>query len=955
MNNLSIKILIVSVLISIPTWLWSQSFPTMAYSFNPGNTSSTPRRMVVGGGSLFAIADSGGGSYVWKYDGTTAQRISQFGVVPVELVFMDNNIYYTATNLSSETIVYKWDGSTITEIRSIPTGNPASQYLTVYNNDLYFSSVTASSGVELHKYNGTTLSFIEGNPSGGCFPDRMRVVNNKIYFYGTTNSFNNEPFECNGITAIPLANVNPAGNSFANEFIEFQGLVYFAANNGTSGQELYRYNGSTVTLAADINPTGNSNPTNLKIYNNNLYFAANNGTNGIELWKFDGTVATMVADLRAGATGSNPQQLTVCDNKLFFVADNGVAGSEVWEYDGTNLVLYDVVPGATGSGATSLFSFNNSLFFSANGGPIGTELHRIFNSILSNYDINTNVLNSTPQSFVAWNNKLYFDAALNGFGRELFKLCPNTSRTLTATACTSYLSPSGNYNYTTSGTYFDTIPNHTGCDSIIQLNLIINQIPSAPGSITGNITPCEFTSEGYSISPVSGATSYSWTLPGGWSGSSSSNNISTLTGNTGGVISVTANNSCGISPVTNLSINLINVPSTPDSIFGSTSVCIGASQLFNVDSIAGTSYYNWVVPSGWVGSSTTSSINLIAGTPGGDLEVTASNVCGTSLPYLLSVYSNDIPLTPGIISGNSNICSGSNENYSIVPVSSATSYNWSLPAGWSGSSNTDQINVIPNNVSGMISVNASNVCGSSGDTTVFVHVLSTPSVISNDTTICYNSFALVSAVSDSGSIEWYSEPTGGSPFATGNSYTTNVLFTDTVFYLQAENNGCITNPRVPLNITVMPMLNTNIVSTGFSLIAGDTTATYYQWIDCSNSNQPIAGANSYTFYPSDDGNYAVIIDNSICTDTSNCFIFQFFSLENEADNDIVIYPNPSVDYVTIQTSKEPLWMELLDMSGRLVKRQKFQKIFDFSSYASGTYLLKLIWEDMSSVHRISKN
>ncbi|MCF8299128.1 MAG: T9SS type A sorting domain-containing protein [Saprospiraceae bacterium] len=54
------------------------------------------------------------------------------------------------------------------------------------------------------------------------------------------------------------------------------------------------------------------------------------------------------------------------------------------------------------------------------------------------------------------------------------KTCSNTTSTISETACNSFASQSGNQIWTTSGTYTDTIPNSTGCDSIITVNLTIN-------------------------------------------------------------------------------------------------------------------------------------------------------------------------------------------------------------------------------------------------------------------------------------------------------------------------------------------------------------------------------------------------------------------------------------------------------------------------------------------------
>lgn len=55
----------------------------------------------------------------------------------------------------------------------------------------------------------------------------------------------------------------------------------------------------------------------------------------------------------------------------------------------------------------------------------------------------------------------------------------HSSSSINASACGSYTSPSGNHTYTASGVYLDTIPNSEGCDSIITINLTIKQNSSS--------------------------------------------------------------------------------------------------------------------------------------------------------------------------------------------------------------------------------------------------------------------------------------------------------------------------------------------------------------------------------------------------------------------------------------------------------------------------------------------
>ncbi len=48
----------------------------------------------------------------------------------------------------------------------------------------------------------------------------------------------------------------------------------------------------------------------------------------------------------------------------------------------------------------------------------------------------------------------------------------------------------------------------------------------------------------------------------------------------------------------------------------------------------------------------------------------------------------------------------------------------------------------------------------------------------------------LTATSDVGVISWFAAATGGTALATGDTYTTPLLSTDTTFYIDADNNGC---------------------------------------------------------------------------------------------------------------------------------------------------------------------
>lgn len=65
---------------------------------------------------------------------------------------------------------------------------------------------------------------------------------------------------------------------------------------------------------------------------------------------------------------------------------------------------------------------------------------------------------------------------------------------------------------------------------------------------------CESSANTYSVAAIPGATSYSWTLPSGWTGLSSINSISVIASATSGNIYVSANNECGSSTVQTLGL-----------------------------------------------------------------------------------------------------------------------------------------------------------------------------------------------------------------------------------------------------------------------------------------------------------------------------------------------------------------------------------------------------------------
>lgn len=86
-------------------------------------------------------------------------------------------------------------------------------------------------------------------------------------------------------------------------------------------------------------------------------------------------------------------------------------------------------------------------------------------------------------------------------------------------------------------------------------------------------------------------------------------------------------------------------------------------------------------------------------------------------------------------------------------------------------------------------------------------------------------------------------------------------------------------------------------------ITANNPSGTYQWIDCDNQNMEMAGEISQTFSPSQNGNYAVVITENNCVDTSECVLINSLSVEEGLQlSETSIYPNPTNGKVRIELS-----------------------------------------------------
>ncbi len=375
----------------------------------------------------------------------------------------------------------------------------------------------------------------------------------------------------------------------------------------------------------------------------------------------------------------------------------------------------------------------------------------------------------------------------------------------------------------------------SGMESVTFLlyRVVKNHIPGCVGSISGLTTVCAGTnSVTYTTPAIGNATSYSWTLPSGATGTSTTNSITVNFGTNAvsGNITVRGVNTYGLSPTATLAITVNPLPVAAGTISGTTTVCQGQNNVvFRVPAITNATSYVWTLPTGASGTSTKDSIVVSFGTAAssGNITVKGNNNCGNGTVSTLAITVNPLPASAGTIAGATTVCQGQNTVvYSVPSVANATSYVWTLPTGATGTSTKDSITVTYSLAasSGNIVVKGNNACGDGATSSLAITVNPLPAsagTITGTTTVCQGQNTViyaVPAITNATSYVW-TLPAG----ATGTSNKDSIVVS---FGTSASsgnitvkgNNNCGDGATSSLAITVNPLP----VSAG--TISGTTTA-----------------------------------------------------------------------------------------------------------------------------------
>ena len=421
--------------------------------------------------------------------------------------------------------------------------------------------------------------------------------------------------------------------------------------------------------------------------------------------------------------------------------------------------------------------------------------------------------------------------------------------------------------------------------------------PPAPVNITGSTTVCSNTSHTYSINPVTGATSYTWSYSGSGNPVGSGTSI-TLSPTSSGTLSVMATNSCGSSPQTTLSISVNPLPIQPGTISGSSGVCSGALETYSINPVPNATSYTWQVPSGWSVNSTTNSMQTTVGANSGNITVTADNSCGSSNPSSSFQVSVNSSPTISINPPSATICSVGN-GVQLQASGTAQNYTWSPSTGLNATTGpTVTANPTSNTTYTVTGINGG--CTATSQVAVTISNQANAVIYPNNPVMCSNSSITLSTTSGS-SYAW-SGPNGYASSSQVITVNTPGNYAVTV----TNPGGCNGTANTSVNVIQSPALVVNagtnqVIGVGGSATLGGSpvatggTAPYtYEWTPTSGLNDPNLPNPLAT--PSANTTYSVLVtDANGCSESATVSV----TISGSTNCAISINPNP----ITVSASQ----------------------------------------------------
>lgn len=438
-----------------------------------------------------------------------------------------------------------------------------------------------------------------------------------------------------------------------------------------------------------------------------------------------------------------------------------------------------------------------------------------------------------------------------------------------------------NHSYAAAGNYVVSLTVTTpGACAPATVTKTVTVFPM-PTVIAGNSGPV---CAGLPINLTSGgASTYSWSGPGGYTSSLQNPTITSPAVSNSGIYTVTGTdaNGCSATATTAVVIN----PGAPLTLNTNGPVCSGNNLTM---SVSGSNTYTWTGPGSFTSNQTSITFTNASTAVSGIYTVNATSAGGCISTGTISLLVNPTPTVTIINSGA--VCSG---NSITLIANGGGTYNWSGPNGFSSSNATVTIANANSTHAGVYSVTVTSTegCTSTSSTQVVVNSKPTCNATVNSP-ICVGEDLTFTGNATGANLFSWSGPNGFTSTqknpkiyeATGpaqGNYTLTVT----------SDKNCTATAVVAVTVNPLPDVTiTSSNNTGCAPLchvnfsaSSTSNISKYEWNLGNGTSSTGTSVNDVCFYTS-----GVYTPSVTVTDNNNC--------KNTAMANIQVYPKPVADY-----------------------------------------------------------
>jgi gliding motility-associated-like protein len=336
-----------------------------------------------------------------------------------------------------------------------------------------------------------------------------------------------------------------------------------------------------------------------------------------------------------------------------------------------------------------------------------------------------------------------------------------------------------------------------GCEGTrSEIKIVTNPLPATPLA-SSNSPVCEGNPLTFMSNTITGVT-YSWTGPNSFASNFQNNSItSTIAASGIYTVRVKSSTTGCISNPANISTVVNAIPIQPNTIVGTSTICVGDSATYSTTLVTGVTYtWSYSGTNGTIiGSGNSIKLKTSTATTSGNIQVTATANGCVSIPRTLAIAINALPTAPTTTPVT--YC----QNSTPTPlIATGTNLKWytSATGGTVLTGTPIPITTTVGNVNYYVS-QTTGICESPRATLVVTtNITPAAPIVTSPITYCQN--ATATALTANGTnLKWYTLATGGTALTAAP--TPIITSVGNVNYFVSQTTGVCESPRASILVT----------------------------------------------------------------------------------------------------------------------------------------------------------